>query len=69
MEFTGQLKEWWDKLLSPEDKIQINLAVKTESNESICVTTLLYDYYICIFQPCLVIGGIETCFFLNSALG
>lgn len=42
MGFTLQLKGWWDNLLSSEDKIQIKLAVKTESNEAICVTTLLY---------------------------
>ncbi|CAL5187342.1 unnamed protein product [Lathyrus oleraceus] len=40
--FTGQLKGWWDNLLSPEDKTQINLVVKIESNEVVCVTTLLY---------------------------
>lgn len=42
MGFTGQLKGWWDNLLSSEDKYQIDAAAKTESNEEICVTTLLY---------------------------
>ncbi|KAI5397424.1 hypothetical protein KIW84_063293 [Lathyrus oleraceus] len=42
MGFTGELKGWWDNLPSPEDKAQIDIAVKTESNEAICVTTLLY---------------------------
>ncbi|XP_050908253.1 uncharacterized protein LOC127121866 [Lathyrus oleraceus] len=42
MGFTGQLKGWWDNLLSSEDKYQIDSAVKIESNEEICVTTLLY---------------------------
>lgn len=42
MGFTWKLKGWWDNLLSPEDKTQINLAVKIEFNEAICVTTLLY---------------------------
>ncbi|CAK8537723.1 unnamed protein product [Lathyrus sativus] len=42
MRFTGQIKGWWDNLLSPEDKTQIYLAFKTKSNESTCVETLLY---------------------------
>lgn len=42
MGFTGQLKGWWNNLLSSEDKYQIDSAVKIESNEEICVTTLLY---------------------------
>lgn len=42
MEFTRQLKGWLDNLVSSEDKYQIDLTIKTESNEEICVTTLLY---------------------------
>jgi hypothetical protein len=42
MGFTGQLKGWWDNILSEEDKIKIDSAIKTETNEEICVTTLLY---------------------------
>lgn len=36
------IKRMWDNLLSPEDKYQIDSTVKTESNEEICVSTLLY---------------------------
>ncbi|KAK2428017.1 hypothetical protein QL285_026560 [Trifolium repens] len=42
MGFTGQLKGWWDNILSEEDKMKIDSAIKTETNEEICVTTLLY---------------------------
>ncbi|CAK8569413.1 unnamed protein product [Lathyrus sativus] len=42
MGFTGQLKGWWGDLLSLEDKTQIDTAVKVDSNEVVCVTTLLY---------------------------
>jgi hypothetical protein len=42
MGFTGQLKGWWDNILSEEDKLKIDSAVKVETNEEICVTTLLY---------------------------
>lgn len=42
MGFTGELKGWWDNILSPENKARIDITVKTESNEAICVTTLLY---------------------------
>lgn len=36
------VKRMWDNLLSPEDKYQMDSVVKTESNEEICVSTLLY---------------------------
>lgn len=42
MGFRCQLKWWWNNLLNSEDKSQIDIAVKTESNEVICVTILLY---------------------------
>lgn len=42
MGFTGQLKGWWDNIVSLEDKHKIDNAIKIETQESICVTTLLY---------------------------
>ncbi|KAK2402568.1 hypothetical protein QL285_052074 [Trifolium repens] len=65
MGFTGQLKGWWDNILSEEDKLQIDSAIKMETNEEICVTTLLYAITKLVMGFTGQLKGCNTDFFIR----